>query len=175
MNVSFVSVLERAEQWGSAGNGVVGAARAGCSGSSWNQDLGSPRTDPALVSPVSQPFFRLLNLRKLGLSDNEIQRLPPEVANFMQLVELDISRNGEARAGQGQSPAEPFLRAPQLSPLPAGPLSQASFVLSPISSRHSRNSRKHQILQIPGNRRLQWESSLQVGKHVQRISAAEEN
>ncbi|XP_025070037.1 protein scribble homolog [Alligator sinensis] len=25
--------------------------------------------------------------------DNEIQRLPPEVANFMQLVELDISRN----------------------------------------------------------------------------------
>lgn len=41
-----------------------------------------------------QPFFRLLNLRKLGLSDNVIQRLPPEVANFMQLVELDISRNG---------------------------------------------------------------------------------
>ncbi|XP_059528380.1 protein scribble homolog isoform X3 [Myotis daubentonii] len=41
----------------------------------------------------SQPFFRLLNLRKLGLSDNEIQRLPPEVANFMQLVELDVSRN----------------------------------------------------------------------------------
>ncbi|KYO28584.1 leucine-rich repeat-containing protein 1 isoform F [Alligator mississippiensis] len=40
-----------------------------------------------------EPFFRLLNLRKLGLSDNEIQRLPPEVANFMQLVELDISRN----------------------------------------------------------------------------------
>uniref|UniRef100_A0A8B9PIT6 Protein scribble homolog n=1 Tax=Apteryx owenii TaxID=8824 RepID=A0A8B9PIT6_APTOW len=40
-----------------------------------------------------KPFFRLLNLRKLGLSDNEIQRLPPEVANFMQLVELDISRN----------------------------------------------------------------------------------
>uniref|UniRef100_H0XLT4 Protein scribble homolog n=1 Tax=Otolemur garnettii TaxID=30611 RepID=H0XLT4_OTOGA len=39
------------------------------------------------------PFFRLLNLRKLGLSDNEIQRLPPEVANFMQLVELDVSRN----------------------------------------------------------------------------------
>nr|XP_021146716.1 protein scribble homolog [Columba livia] len=45
------------------------------------------------VALLSQPFFRLLNLRKLGLSDNEIQRLPPEVANFMQLVELDISRN----------------------------------------------------------------------------------
>lgn len=45
-------------------------------------------------TPCLQPFFRLLNLRKLGLSDNEIQRLPPEVANFMQLVELDVSRNG---------------------------------------------------------------------------------
>uniref|UniRef100_A0A8C7AS94 Scribble planar cell polarity protein n=1 Tax=Neovison vison TaxID=452646 RepID=A0A8C7AS94_NEOVI len=49
-----------------------------------------PSPDPA---PCPQPFFRLLNLRKLGLSDNEIQRLPPEVANFMQLVELDVSRN----------------------------------------------------------------------------------
>nr|XP_013795049.1 PREDICTED: protein scribble homolog [Apteryx mantelli mantelli] len=45
------------------------------------------------VRVCPEPFFRLLNLRKLGLSDNEIQRLPPEVANFMQLVELDISRN----------------------------------------------------------------------------------
>lgn len=48
-----------------------------------------------------QPFFRLLNLRKLGLSDNEIQRLPPEVANFMQLVELDVSRNGGQAGGGG--------------------------------------------------------------------------
>lgn len=83
--------------------GVVGAGR----------DLGvDAQTSPEMrwvfprsaadpvVSLLSQPFFRLLNLRKLGLSDNEIQRLPPEVANFMQLVELDISRNGEARAGQ---------------------------------------------------------------------------
>ncbi|ELK34765.1 Leucine-rich repeat-containing protein 1 [Myotis davidii] len=38
-------------------------------------------------------FFQLVKLRKLGLSDNEIQRLPPEIANFMQLVELDVSRN----------------------------------------------------------------------------------
>ncbi|XP_014394174.1 PREDICTED: protein scribble homolog [Myotis brandtii] len=48
---------------------------------------------PPDLTPCPQPFFRLLNLRKLGLSDNEIQRLPPEVANFMQLVELDVSRN----------------------------------------------------------------------------------
>ncbi|EMP40241.1 Leucine-rich repeat-containing protein 1 [Chelonia mydas] len=42
----------------------------------------------------TMPFFQLVKLRKLGLSDNEIQRLPPEIANFMQLVELDLSRNG---------------------------------------------------------------------------------
>ena len=57
---------------------------------------------PLTLPPCPQPFFRLLNLRKLGLSDNEIQRLPPEVANFMQLVELDVSRNGvEPGAGLG--------------------------------------------------------------------------
>ncbi|XP_038156523.1 protein scribble homolog isoform X7 [Cyprinodon tularosa] len=49
--------------------------------------------DANQLKELPKPFFRLLNLRKLGLSDNEIQRLPPEVANFMHLVELDISRN----------------------------------------------------------------------------------
>lgn len=62
----------------------------------WRGRLGrlslGPCEQPLPLCP--QPFFRLLNLRRLGLSDNEIQRLPPEVANFMQLVELDISRNG---------------------------------------------------------------------------------
>lgn len=59
-------------------------------------------------SLLSQPFFRLLNLRKLGLSDNEIQRLPPEVANFMQLVELDISRNGKVKAEWGEGAPQPW-------------------------------------------------------------------
>uniref|UniRef100_A0A3P8SWQ6 Protein scribble homolog n=1 Tax=Amphiprion percula TaxID=161767 RepID=A0A3P8SWQ6_AMPPE len=49
--------------------------------------------DANQLKELPKPFFRLLNLRKLGLSDNEIHRLPPEVANFMHLVELDISRN----------------------------------------------------------------------------------
>ncbi|XP_051871988.1 protein scribble homolog [Pristis pectinata] len=56
-------------------------------------DSNQLRELPKLCSAPNSRFFRLLNLRKLGLSDNEIQRLPPEVANFMQLVELDISRN----------------------------------------------------------------------------------
>ena len=48
---------------------------------------------PALQAG-SLPLVLPRKPRKLGLSDNEIQRLPPEVANFMQLVELDVSRNG---------------------------------------------------------------------------------
>lgn len=42
-----------------------------------------------------QNFFRLHRLRKLGLSDNEIHKLPPDIQNFENLVELDVSRNGE--------------------------------------------------------------------------------
>jgi hypothetical protein len=47
------------------------------------------------VSFLFQNFFRLHRLRRLGLSDNEIQRLPPDIQNFENLVELDVSRNGE--------------------------------------------------------------------------------
>ncbi|KAI4812578.1 hypothetical protein KUCAC02_023953 [Chaenocephalus aceratus] len=49
--------------------------------------------DANQLRDLPKPFFQLVKLRKLGLSDNEIQRLPPEIANFMQLVELDVSRN----------------------------------------------------------------------------------
>lgn len=42
-----------------------------------------------------QNFFRLHRLRKLGLSDNEIVRLPPDIQHFENLVELDVSRNGK--------------------------------------------------------------------------------
>lgn len=43
----------------------------------------------------SQNFFRLHRLRKLGLSDNEIHKLPADIQNFENLVELDVSRNGK--------------------------------------------------------------------------------
>lgn len=42
-----------------------------------------------------QNFFRLHRLRKLGLSDNEIIKLPSDIQNFENLVELDVSRNGK--------------------------------------------------------------------------------
>ncbi len=44
-----------------------------------------------------QNFFRLNRLRKLGLSDNEIMRLPPDIQNLENLVELDVSRNGKKK------------------------------------------------------------------------------
>lgn len=49
-----------------------------------------------LLSFHSQNFFRLHRLRKLGLSDNEIHKLPPDIQNFENLVELDVSRNGKS-------------------------------------------------------------------------------
>lgn len=43
-----------------------------------------------------QGFYRLVQLRKLSLSDNEIGRIAPEISNLINLMELDISRNGKS-------------------------------------------------------------------------------
>lgn len=51
--------------------------------------------DANQIKDLPRPFFRLYNLRRLGLSDNEIARLPPEVGNLANLQEFDISRNGK--------------------------------------------------------------------------------
>ena len=58
----------------------------------------SPKLNTTIIYLASlflQAFFRLVHLRKLTISENEIMRIPPDIANFMQLVEFDISRNGE--------------------------------------------------------------------------------
>nr|XP_009940649.1 PREDICTED: leucine-rich repeat-containing protein 1 [Opisthocomus hoazin] len=68
----------------------------------------------------SEPFFQLVKLRKLGLSDNEIQRLPPEIANFMQLVELDLSRNDIPEIPESIS----FCRALQVADFSGNPLTR---------------------------------------------------
>ena len=54
-----------------------------------NNDINKP------FSFFLQNFFRLAKLRKLSLSDNEIQRIPQDIQNFENLVELDVSRNGK--------------------------------------------------------------------------------
>uniref|UniRef100_T1I0A5 Uncharacterized protein n=1 Tax=Rhodnius prolixus TaxID=13249 RepID=T1I0A5_RHOPR len=56
------------------------------------------------IRDLPKNFFRLHRLRKLGLSDNEIHRLPPDIQNFENLVELDVSRNDSiacTNLGQG--------------------------------------------------------------------------
>jgi protein scribble len=59
------------------------------------------------IRDLPKNFFRLHRLRKLGLSDNEIHRLPPDIQNFENLVELDVSRNGKCGAFVYSSPALP--------------------------------------------------------------------
>ncbi|XP_074478244.1 protein scribble homolog isoform X5 [Sebastes fasciatus] len=76
--------------------------------------------DANQLKELPKPFFRLLNLRKLGLSDNEIQRLPPDVANFMQLVELDISRNDIPEIPESIK----FCRALEIADFSGNPLSR---------------------------------------------------
>ncbi len=48
-----------------------------------------------LSPPSMQKFFRLTNLRKLTLCENDLNRISPGIANFTRLVELDISKNGK--------------------------------------------------------------------------------
>ncbi|KAM9332169.1 LOW QUALITY PROTEIN: protein scribble homolog [Pholidichthys leucotaenia] len=76
--------------------------------------------DANQLKELPKPFFRLLNLRKLGLSDNEIQKLPPEVANFMQLVELDISRNDISEIPESIK----FCRALEIADFSGNPLTR---------------------------------------------------
>lgn len=61
----------------------------------WHAPIDTNLTNDARLLLSFQNFFRLHRLRKLGLSDNEIHKLPPDIQNFENLVELDVSRNGE--------------------------------------------------------------------------------
>ena len=47
--------------------------------------------------PPSQKLFCLTNLRKLTISENDLNRIPPGIANLTRLVELDLSKNGKGR------------------------------------------------------------------------------
>nr|CAB3265903.1 protein scribble homolog [Phallusia mammillata] len=49
--------------------------------------------DSNQIKDLPKTFFRMAKIRKLGLSDNEIQILSQDVCNFVYLVDFDISRN----------------------------------------------------------------------------------
>ena len=45
-----------------------------------------------------QHIFRLHKLHVLRMSDNEIARVPPEIKELQNLIELDLSKNGGSRS-----------------------------------------------------------------------------
>lgn len=45
------------------------------------------------IKDLPRPLFHCHGLRKLNLSDNDIQTLPPAIASLISLEELDISKN----------------------------------------------------------------------------------
>jgi len=51
---------------------------------------------------ILQAFYQLHQLRRLTLGDNQISHLSPDVANFEQLQEFDISHNGNSASLQLQ-------------------------------------------------------------------------
>ena len=59
-----------------------------------------------------QNFFRLQKLRKLGLSDNEIQRIPADIQNLGDLVDLDVSRNGKKKVTTYIPTSHPYISTP---------------------------------------------------------------
>jgi protein scribble len=50
-----------------------------------------------IIFSVSQGVYRLTQLRRLTFSDNEIQRILPEIGQLVNLEELDCSRNGRKK------------------------------------------------------------------------------
>ena len=57
----------------------------------------------------SQKFFRLTALRKLSICENDLNRVPPGIANLTRLVELDISKNGKENGTVNNSYSGPHV------------------------------------------------------------------
>ncbi len=50
--------------------------------------------DSNQLHELPKGFYKLSQLRKLDISDNEIEKLSPEIGNFTNLAELYCNRNG---------------------------------------------------------------------------------
>ena len=50
--------------------------------------------DSNQLHELPKGFYKLTQLRKLDISDNEIEKISPEIGNFINLVEFDCNRNG---------------------------------------------------------------------------------
>jgi protein scribble len=49
--------------------------------------------DSNQLHELPKGFYKLTQLRKLDISDNEIEKISPEIGNFVNLVEFDCNRN----------------------------------------------------------------------------------
>ena len=50
--------------------------------------------DSNQLHELPKGFYKLTQLRKLDISDNEIEKISPEIGNFINLAEFDCNRNG---------------------------------------------------------------------------------
>ena len=78
-----------------------------------------------------QNFFRLQKLRKLGLSDNEIQRIPADIQNLGDLVDLDVSRNGKKKVTTYMPISYPYISTPLETSRPSLVLKEIYYVTNP--------------------------------------------
>lgn len=51
--------------------------------------------DSNQLHELPKGFYKLTQLRKLDISDNEIEKISSEIGNFINLVEFDCNRNGK--------------------------------------------------------------------------------
>ena len=51
--------------------------------------------DSNQLHELPKGFYKLTQLRKLDISDNEIEKISPEIGNFVNLAEFDCNRNGK--------------------------------------------------------------------------------
>lgn len=73
--------------------------------------------------PCKQGLFRLHKLRRLSLSDNEVGRLPADIANLINLVEIDVSKNDIPEIPENIK----YLKCLQLADFSSNPLVRQVF------------------------------------------------
>ncbi|CAI8037712.1 Leucine-rich repeat-containing protein 1 [Geodia barretti] len=86
--------------------------------------------DCNMLQELPAKFFRLTNLRKLTLSENDLMRIPPNVANLTKLTELDISKNAIEELPTNMQ----FCRSLQVLDLSSNPLLRTPETLSSVTS-----------------------------------------
>jgi protein scribble len=86
--------------------------------------------DCNMLQELPAKFFRLTNLRKLSLSENDLMRIPPNIVNLTKLAELDVSKNAIEELPTNMQ----FCRSLLVLDLSSNPLLRTPESLSSVSS-----------------------------------------